>query len=101
MHCCGARLDTSRLAEHLEVTYTDPEGKSLFMRFNPDPNGNLHGNRAAHAEINGEAVTFGQRPVYDGPNVHQDEGVLTVNDGTRGFVIDFTGDLPVYKPWAP
>lgn len=94
-------LDTSRLAEHLEVTYTDPEGTRLMMRFNPDPNGDMHGNRAAHAEINGDAVVFGQRPVYDGPFVHQDGGVLTVNDGRQGFIIDFTGDLPVYKPWQP
>ena len=96
-----AQLNTDGLAENMEVTYTDPEGTSLMMRFNPDPNGEMHGNRAAHAEINGEEVTFGTRPVYDGPYVHQADGVLTVNDGREGFVIDFTGDLPVYKPWTP
>ncbi|MCC5848910.1 MAG: hypothetical protein JJU29_12555 [Verrucomicrobia bacterium] len=94
-------LDTSNLDENLEVVFTDADGDRLLMRFNPNPNGDMHGNRAAHAEINGEEVTFGTRPVYDGPYVHQADGVLTVNDGREGFVIDFTGDLPVYKPWTP
>lgn len=36
--------------------------------------------------------------VYSGPFVKLIESVLTVNDGHEGFVVDFIGDLPVYKP---
>lgn len=97
----GARLDTSALAEQMQVSFRTPDGRDLRMRFRPADSGDQHANRPPHAEINGEAVTFGQRPVYDGPFVHQADGVLTVNDGRRGFVIDFNGDLPVYREWQP
>ncbi len=97
----GAKLDTSRLAEELIVSFQTPAGQSLRMRFNPAESGDQHAARPPHAEIDGEPVTFGQRPVYDGPFVHQADGVLTVNDGRQGFVIDFTGDLPVYREWTP
>ncbi|MCC5843933.1 MAG: hypothetical protein JJU05_06755 [Verrucomicrobia bacterium] len=95
-----ARLDTSALETDLALKFQTPAGQSLMMRFIPAEEGDRHAARAPHAEIDGEAVTFGQRPVYDGPFVHQADGVLSVNDGRQGFVIDFTGDLPVYKEWS-
>ena len=94
-------LDTSALAGNMALTYTTPAGDTLHLRFNPDPNGDLHGNRAAHAAINGEDVELGQRPVYDGPFIQQQNGVLRVNNGSEGFEIDFSGDLPVYRDWSP
>jgi hypothetical protein len=96
----GAQLDTARLADEKIIAFKTPAGQTLRMRFNPDDNGDRHAARAPHAEIDGEPVTFGQRPVYDGPFVHQADGILTVNDGNQGFVIDFTGDLPVYSEWT-
>ena len=96
-----AALDTGNLAENLELAYTTPAGDTVRMRFNPDPNGDRHGHRAAHTEINGERFELGQRPVFDGPFVHQADGVLRVNNGREGFEIDFTGDLPVYRDWSP
>ena len=48
-----------------------------------------------------EPIRFDDRPIYDGPYVRQAGGVLTVNDGRDGFVVDFSGDMPVYKAWKP
>jgi hypothetical protein len=33
--------------------------------------------------------------------VTQRDGVLTVNDGKEGFVVDFAGKMPVYRAWKP
>jgi hypothetical protein len=95
-----ARLDTSRLQSEQIVSFKTPSGQVLRMRFNPVESGDLHAGQPPHAEINGEPVTFGERPVYDGPYIQQANGILSVNDGKQGFVVDFTGDLPVYQEWS-
>jgi hypothetical protein len=46
-------------------------------------------------------VSLKEWPVYDGKYVTQKDGILTVNDGKDGFIVDFSGDKPVYKPWKP
>ncbi|MGC9454086.1 MAG: hypothetical protein ACP5HU_04405 [Phycisphaerae bacterium] len=94
------QVDTSRFADEQAVTVNDA-GKVLTVRFNPAEDSDRHGNRPPHVSIDGEEVTFGDWAVYDGPYVQQDDGVLRVNDGRDGFEIDFTGDLPVYRPYDP
>ena len=37
---------------------------------------------------------------WGGPFMKLQGRVLSVNDGRDGFIIDFTGELPVYKPWS-
>lgn len=39
--------------------------------------------------------------VYDSPYIQQSKGVLRVHDGKDGFEVDFSGDLPVYRPYKP
>ncbi len=84
------------------VKFPAPDGDKqcmLRMKFDPDSSADAHGNRPAQVWIDGERVSFDDWGVYDSPYVQQSGGVLKVNDGRNGFVVDFTGDLPVYKPW--
>lgn len=94
------RLDASRYAADGIVSYVTPDGRSLSATFNPDPAGDRHGDRAANVTIDGRPVRLDDWHIYDGPWVNQTPGVLSVNDGRDGFVIDFTGELPVYKQWT-
>ncbi len=96
----SARIDDSRFAADMHVIYTSPDGDRIDMKFDPAPSGDAHGNRTADVVINGKAMSFGDWAVYDGPYIKHDKSVLSVNDGRRGFVVDFTGDLPVYRPWS-
>ncbi|MFP4053187.1 MAG: hypothetical protein ACLFV7_04910 [Phycisphaerae bacterium] len=76
------------------VTVTMADGKKVKLAYR-------EGKDFAAVEIDGKAVDYDQwDAVYNGPYVHQEKSVLTVNDGKDGFVIDFTGDLPVYKAWS-
>jgi len=71
----------------------------MTMKFNPHAQGDAYGNIAADVTIDGKTVDVNHWPVYGGPYVTCNKGVLTVNDGQHGFVVDFSGDMPVYKPW--
>lgn len=53
------------------------------------------------AVIANEAAISYKWPVYDSPYLKLDKSVMTVNDGKEGFVVDCSGDLPVYKAWKP
>ncbi len=94
------QVDASRFERDLSVTVATSAGP-LQMTFNPAEGDDRHGNQRPHVVRNGEAVEYGNWPVYDGPYIQQANGVLTVNDGRQGFVVDFTGDLPVYRDWTP
>jgi hypothetical protein len=93
------RVDDAKFSGDMEVTCGLPDGRSLRMKFVPGEGG-VAGERMAEAAVNGEPVTFTAEAVYAGPYVNQKGSVLSVNDGTEGFVVDFTGDLPVYRPWT-
>lgn len=84
-------VDASAFASDASVTATTPDGRTLRVRW---------------AEERPEATVDGQpypwpTAVYDGPFLRCVDGVMTVNDGTTGFSVDMTGDLPVYRPWTP
>jgi len=87
------RVDAEKFPTGLEVSYTNLEGKNIRMKYQ---DGQSH----AAVSINGQAVRFGDWAVYDSPYLRQKDGILTVNDGRQGFVVDFTGELPVYRPWS-
>lgn len=55
------------------------------------------GNRLADVSVDGKPISAGEWPIYGGPFVTQAPGVLTVTDGSNGYTVDFTGDLPVYS----
>lgn len=76
---------------------TDATGKVLTMKFNPATADDAHGNRVADVTIDGQPVDVSKWPLYSGPFVTQQPGILTVSDGKDGYSVDFTGDLPVYK----
>lgn len=96
----NVRLDASRFEADASVSYVTPDGRSVAVTFNPDPAGDRHGDRAANVKVDGQPVTPADWNIFGGPWINQTPGVLSVNDGRDGFVIDFTGDLPVYKPWT-
>jgi len=93
------KVDTSKFATNMQVSLTNPHGRKIEMTFNPAAD-NKHGGQPAVVTIDGKEVAFDNWPIYSGPYVNHDKGVLSVNDGKQGFVIDFTGDLPVYKAWT-
>jgi hypothetical protein len=88
------RLDASALREKSELTYTTLDGRKLVVRYQS-------GKDRAGTTIDGKVVEFGNWPVYGGPCVRQEGGVLTVNDGKNGFRVDFSGERPVYAEWKP
>lgn len=88
------KVDTSRWASSMEVVVTGLSGREMSVRHQEDKD-------RAEVRVAGRLVETTGWPVYDGPYVHCDKGVLTVNDGKEGYVVDFSGDLPVYKPWKP
>jgi hypothetical protein len=85
-----AKLDAARFADSMEIAYTSVEGRQIAMKYQP-------GKGAADVSIDGKAVDLSGWPVFGGPFVKAVDGVLTVSDGQDGFVVDCTGDLPVYK----
>jgi hypothetical protein len=87
------KLDTTKLANRQQVTYTSLGGDVMTLR---------HTGRAVgkpDATTNGVPITYSGWPVYDSPYVQLPlrSGVLTVSDGTRRMIIDFSGDRPVWR----
>lgn len=87
------KLEANDFAAALKCRYTNIAGRQIDVQYQQDK-------RIA-------GVTVDAKPydpttwvdIYNGPYLHQSRGVLTVNDGTEGYVVDFTGDLPVYREW--
>ena len=94
------KLDVSHFADAMRVSYVVPDGRKVELAFNPAPEGDCHGDRAAAVSVDGKPIDLAGWPIYAGPLIEQHDEVLTVNDGKDGFVIDFTGDLPVYHAWT-
>lgn len=97
-----ARLDKVEL----DTTQWEPDGTvrlriedvcDVEATFNPAPEGDNHGVRAARATVNGKPIDLESWPIFGGPFVKQEPGVVTISDGKERYLIDFTGDLPVYK----
>ncbi|MCC5805194.1 MAG: hypothetical protein JJU00_02595 [Opitutales bacterium] len=64
------------------------------------PSGEGHGRRAVWT-VNGEPVDLeGEWPVHDGPNLRQADGVLTLNDGSEAYEVDFSEDTPVFRTYT-
>jgi hypothetical protein len=93
------QLDEGSLASDAAVKYLNSNGRSISLRFNPDPNGDRHGDRRAEASIDGNPVDYETWPIASGPFIEQEPGRLSVYNGKDGFVIDFTGEEPVYSSW--
>ena len=55
------------------------------------------GQKRAAVTINGQVLSFENWGIYDGPYLEHRDQKLKVTDGKEGFIVDFTGDLPVYR----
>jgi hypothetical protein len=87
-------VDDSAFATDMAVSYITPGGRKLRMRYN------TAGERAV-ASIDGKPVDFAHWPVFASPYFSLKGGVLSANDGKQGYVVDFTGEMPVYRAWQP
>lgn len=87
-------INLSEWDESMKLTCETMDGRSVTMQYR-------RGRDHADVAIDGEEVSYEDWAEYDGPHVQQADGVLKVFDGTEGFIIDFTGHMPVYKPWNP
>ncbi len=90
----ASQPDLTAWPEQLRVSCRTLDGRALTMQY-------ATGKQQAAVTVNDVPVSYQDWPVYGGPYVTQQGGVLTVNDGVSGFAVDFTGDLPVYKTWKP
>jgi hypothetical protein len=88
------KLDASRWETGSEITYTTLAGKVIRLRYQADK-------EFAEVSVDGAPVASENWPIYGGPLVRADKGVLEVSDGKEGYRVDFTGDLPVYGPLKP
>jgi hypothetical protein len=87
------KVDTSGWPNEGQVSFVTPDGRKTHVSYQKDKD------RPA-VVIDGKAVDYDRwDAVYAGPYIRQDNGVLTVTDGKDGFVVDFSGEKPVYKPW--
>lgn len=85
-------VDVSRFKSEMEVSYQALDGPLVQMKYQPDQD-------HAAVSFDGKSVELEKWPVYGSRYLSCENSVLTVNDGERGFVVDFSGDLPVYRDW--
>ena len=75
--------------------YQNP-AKNLDLRFMPVPDN--FPEVAFKQDGDTKRITPADWPgVWGGPFVEVRDSVLTVNDGQEGFVVDFSGEMPVYR----
>jgi hypothetical protein len=87
------KVDVSGWPDEGHVSFVTPDKRKTRVSWQ-------EGKNRPAVVINGKAVDYDKwDAVYAGPYVKQDNSVLTVTDGKDGFVVDFTGEKPVYKPW--
>ena len=85
----NAPLDLSKLGSEKEARYVSSRGMPLRLQF-------VAGGGFPRAWVDGAPLDFENWPVCESPYVTCRNGVLDVNDGSKGFAIDWSGDDPVY-----
>ena len=105
----ATRLDLSELVSERRVAYRSTRGHSLRIRHtfrdggprgcrcSPEGCGGGSLGWLPEAEVNCVPLDFDRWPACLSPYVRCEDRVLDVNDGRRGFTIDWRGDLPVYR----
>lgn len=88
-------------ASHLQIEQggTVVNGKSLTGKafsFTLVPDENL-----PLATIEGSPHLKGYDAIFENPYHQLKEGVLTLNNGQKGYIVDFSGAMPVYRAWKP
>lgn len=74
------------------LQFTTPNDRQVSVRWN-------HTDYRSATTVDGEPVTFDNWPVFESPYLTLRDGVLSVHDGSQGYQVDATGDLPVYRAW--
>lgn len=87
-------VDTARFESEMEVSYRALCGTLVKMKYQSDSD---------HAAVwfDGTPVELEKWQVYGSRYLSCENSVLRVNDGERGFAVDFSGDLPIYSAWRP
>jgi hypothetical protein len=80
-------IDATTFALDAVVGVTLPDGSSATIRHNPE---------ADRATVT--PALPAPTGTYGGPFVTLKDSILTVSDGTDGYRVDFTGQLPAYQP---
>jgi len=87
------KQDLSKLEQNFELSYHSLSGDDLKMTYRPDV-------LRCNATINGKKQdwdTYTSGAVYDSPYLKIKNGIMQVSDGQSGYVVDFRGDIPIYK----
>ncbi|GAB4167937.1 MAG: hypothetical protein Fur0032_06100 [Terrimicrobiaceae bacterium] len=82
------RFDLSKFASGAEVTVHHDE-RTLRAAYGPEGMGTTAGFPIPTP-----------RDIFSGPFVNLKNSILTVTDGHSGYEVNFSGDLPVYRPLA-
>ena len=90
-----ALAKTKFSAGDLSCDYTNLAGRLIQCVYRP-------GAATAAVTVDGKPVDpAGWKDIYNGPYIKASPGTMSVNDGVDGYVVDFTGNLPVYRDWQP
>ncbi len=87
------KLDLSRLEQNMQVNYHSLKGDDITMNYNAE-------GLRCNATINRKKQNwdkFTEGSVYLSPYLRINKGMMKVSDGKSGYLVDFRGDLPVYK----
>jgi hypothetical protein len=84
-------VDQGDFARQQRVSFTGLTGQRLAFAWNET-------GVTPSVCADGLDVATADWPVYAGPIVRLAGGVLTISDGQDGYQVDFTGDLPIYRP---
>ncbi len=84
------RFDLSRFESEVAVSVDAKKLGKFTVAHDAD-------GRVAIVSGDEEGRVSGPGPVYSGPFVEQEGGILKVSDGKESYTVDFTGELPVYR----
>ncbi|MDH5414527.1 MAG: hypothetical protein OEW87_10345, partial [Flavobacteriaceae bacterium] len=89
----NTQLDLSNLKSKRQLRYVSTRGIPFDLRFNDKQWYPI-------AKVKGVSLDFNRWPVCESPYVSSRDGVLSVNDGLKGFKVDWSGDTPKYTNYA-
>lgn len=89
----NTKADFSKLEQNLKLSYRSLCGDNLRMTYKPEV-------LRCTATINGKKQdwdNYTKGAVYDSQYLKIKDGIMQVSDGQSGYVVNFQGDIPVYK----
>lgn len=109
-------LDLSKFQSDETIAFKVPDGRAVTMKYTRPKRPTSQevkqtGQRGAFSvhecqvyhrplvTIDDATVSYDDAPIHASPFLFQDQGRLLVNDGKNGFIVDFSGNAPVYREW--